>query len=231
MSTDAMSLIQLKMSASEATMEKVKAIDEAYEKALAKTKESTADFSSLLKVDKTLDDIFTEASQTYGVSKDLLVCMAKQESNFDANAVSRSGAVGIMQLMPQTAAGLGVTDSYDPYQNIMGGAKYISGLLDKYNGNVSLALAAYNAGSNKVDQYGGIPPYAETQDYVAKITSYLQNGVNVPESFYSGVSTYGNTNVTYSELNDLAGDIYTTLAEASAENEILTAYEILSKKL
>ncbi|MCR5271910.1 MAG: lytic transglycosylase domain-containing protein [Lachnospiraceae bacterium] len=227
----AMSMIQLKMASNEVTAEKLKAIDDAFDKAVKKTNESTADFSSYLKVDKSLDDIFTEAAQTYNVPKNLLVCMAKQESNFNAEAVSRSGAVGIMQLMPQTAAELGVTNSYDPYQNIMGGAKYISSLLKKYNGNTSLALAAYNAGSNKVDQYGGIPPYAETQEYVANITSYMNGGVTIPDTFYNAVSTYKDTGVTYNELNTLAEDIYSTLADATAENEVLTAYEILSKKL
>ena len=131
------------------------------------------DFSSYLKTDKNLEDIFAEAAQTYGVSIDLLKAMTKQESNFNPNATSRSGAQGLMQLMPATAASLGVTNAYDPYQNVMGGAKYIRQMLDKYNGNVSLALAAYNAGSNNVDKYGGIPPFAETQNYVAKITQYL----------------------------------------------------------
>lgn len=136
----------------------------------AASNDAAVDFSSYLKSSKNLDEIYQEASQTYGVSVDLLKAMTKQESNFNPNATSRSGAQGLMQLMPATAAGLGVTDAYDPYQNIMGGAKYIRQMLDKYNGNVSLALAAYNAGSNNVDKYGGIPPFAETQNYVAKIT-------------------------------------------------------------
>lgn len=231
----AMSILQLKMSPTEVTSEKTKAIDEAFQNALAKNEANQPDFSSYLKVDKSLDDIFTEASQTYNVSKNLLVCMAKQESNFNPSAVSRSGAVGVMQLMPATAAELGVTNSYDPYQNIMGGAKYISSLLTKYNGNTSLALAAYNAGGNNVDKYGGIPPFAETQEYVANITSYMSNGVSVPDSVYSAVSTFGDTGVTYEELNGLAGNIYNTIAEAVNDDvgnsAAMTAYEILSKKL
>ena len=110
------------------------------------SQQSDVDFSSYLKTSKTLDEIYTEASQTYGVSEELLKAMTKQESSFRTNATSRSGAQGLMQLMPATARSLGVTDSYDPYQNIMGGAKYIKKMLDKYNGDVSLALAAYNAG-------------------------------------------------------------------------------------
>lgn len=106
----------------------------------AASNDAAVDFSSYLKSSKNLDEIYQEASQTYGVSVDLLKAMTKQESNFNPNATSRSGAQGLMQLMPATAAGLGVTDAYDPYQNIMGGAKYIRQMLDKYNGNVSLAL-------------------------------------------------------------------------------------------
>ncbi len=173
-----------------------------------------ADFSSYLKTDKNLEDIFAEASQTYGVSVELLKAMTKQESNFNPNATSRSGAQGLMQLMPATAAGLGVTDAYDPYQNVMGGAKYIRQMLDKYNGNVSLALAAYNAGSNNVDKYGGIPPFAETQNYVAKITQYLSEGVTVPnkETVFAAESTVnGDRSVTYQDLNRLAGEILTEI--------------------
>ncbi len=173
-----------------------------------------ADFSSYLKTDKNLEDIFAEAAQTYGVSVELLKAMAKQESNFNPNAVSKAGAIGVMQLMPATAAGLGVTNAYDPYQNVMGGAKYIRQMLDKYNGNVSLALAAYNAGSNNVDKYGGIPPFAETQDYVAKITGYLQQGVTVPDNsatYTAQSAVNGDRSVTYQDLNQLAGDILTEI--------------------
>ena len=121
-----------------------------------------------------LASIFQKASDTYGVSVSLLTAMAKQESNFQANATSKSGAMGIMQLMPSTASYFGCTDPYDPEQNIMAGAKYISELLNKYNGDTSLALAAYNAGSGNVAKYGGIPPFKETQNYVAKITGYMR---------------------------------------------------------
>ena len=106
-----------------------------------------------------MDDIFNKASETYNVPVALLKAMAKQESNFDPNATSSSGAQGVMQLMPATAASLGVTNAYDPEQNIMGGAKYISQLLDKYDGDTTLALAAYNAGMGNVAKYGGVPPF------------------------------------------------------------------------
>ena len=122
-----------------------------------------------------LYSIFEEASSTYGVSVNLLTSIARVESNFRSDAVSSAGAVGIMQLMPATAASLGVTNSYDARENIMGGAKLISQLLSKYNGNTSLALAAYNAGSGNVDKYGGIPPFTETQNYVKKVLSYFNS--------------------------------------------------------
>lgn len=179
------------------------------------SQQSDVDFSSYLKTSKTLDEIYTEASQTYGVSEELLKAMTKQESSFRTNATSRSGAQGLMQLMPATARSLGVTDSYDPYQNIMGGAKYIKKMLDKYNGDVSLALAAYNAGSNNVDKYGGIPPFAETQNYVAKITQYLSEGVEVPDKethYMVGQATVAtDTDITYQDLNDFAQEILTNI--------------------
>lgn len=116
-----------------------------------------------------LDAIFNEAASKYGVDAKFLKAIAKCESDFSTECTSRSGAMGIMQLMPQTAASLGVTNAYDPYQNIMGGARYISEKLTQYNGDKSLALAAYNAGSGNVAKYGGIPPFKETQNYVAKV--------------------------------------------------------------
>jgi soluble lytic murein transglycosylase-like protein len=137
--------------------------------------------------------IFEEAADTYGVDVNLLTAIAKQESNFTADATSSSGAMGIMQLMPATAQGLGVSDAYDPYQNIMGGAKYIGQLLSRYDGDVSLALAAYNAGSGNVAKYGGIPPFAETQNYVSKVLGYYQNGVDIPSQTSSAQASATDT--------------------------------------
>lgn len=103
---------------------------------------------------RTYDSIFEKASKTYGVDKSLLLGVAKTESNFNKNAVSSVGAKGIMQLMDGTAKSLGVTDSFNPEQNIMGGAKYLSQLLNQFNGNTDSALASYFAGSGNVKKYG-----------------------------------------------------------------------------
>ena len=143
------------------------------------------DFSSYLQTTASLEEIFAQAAEKYNVPKNLIKAIAKAESDFNPNATSGAGAQGIMQLMPATARELGVTDSYDPYQNIMGGTKYISQMLEKYDGNVSLALAAYNAGSNNVAKYGGIPPFEETQNYVVKVTGYMNGGVEVPNASYN----------------------------------------------
>ena len=143
--------------------------------AVSASSSSSCNNSSGLECCEELNSFFDEAANTYQVDAKLLKSIAKAESNFRADAVSSAGAVGIMQLMPQTAAGLGVSDSYNAYENIMGGAKYISQMLDKYNGDVSLALAAYNAGGGNVDKYGGTPPFEETQNYVTKVLEYYSS--------------------------------------------------------
>ncbi len=152
--------------------------------------ENTEDFSSYLKTSSTLDQIFEEAAATYGVPKELLKAIAKAESDFNPNATSGAGAQGIMQLMPATAKSLGVTDAYDPYQNIMGGAKYISEMLNTFGGNVTMALAAYNAGPNNVAKYGGVPPFKETQNYVVKVTGFMNGGIEVPNISYNVPGTH-----------------------------------------
>lgn len=125
-----------------------------------------------LGVPSSLVPMFEQAASAYGVPASLLAAVANQESGFDTSAVSSAGAEGLMQLMPSTAAGLGV-DPYDPQQAIDGAAQLLSGYLQQYNGSVPLALAAYNAGPGAVAEYGGIPPYTQTQDYVSDILSSL----------------------------------------------------------
>lgn len=127
-----------------------------------------------LGVPSSYQPLFESAGQAYGVSPVLLAAVAKQESGFNPTAQSGAGAVGLMQLMPATAAGLGVTP-LDPTSAIDGAAQLLSSYLTDYGGSVPLALAAYNAGPAAVASYGGVPPYAETQNYVSSITSMLSN--------------------------------------------------------
>lgn len=141
----------------------------------ANTTAANATSSGSVPSPENLEEYFKEASETYGVDINLLKAIARQESNFNPSATSSAGAMGVMQLMPSTAKGLGVTNAYDAQENIMGGAKLMAQNLKKYNGDVSLALAAYNAGSGNVDKYGGIPPFKETQNYVKKVLGYYQN--------------------------------------------------------
>ena len=118
-----------------------------------------------------------EAAQRYGVPVKLVSAVIRAESGFNARAVSRSGAQGLMQLMPTTASILGVRDSFDPRENINGGVRHLRGLIDRYPHSLPLAIAAYNAGERAVNQYGGIPPYPETQDYVTKVLNFYGGSV------------------------------------------------------
>jgi len=122
------------------------------------------------------ESIIQEAAALHGVDEDLVRAVIKVESEFDPYAVSRTGAKGLMQMMPATAKRMGVEDPFDPRQNVLGGVKYLRMLLDRFKGNVPLALAGYNAGPRKVRRYKGIPPFKETRGYVKKVLKAMAEG-------------------------------------------------------
>jgi soluble lytic murein transglycosylase-like protein len=132
---------------------------------------NTATVSESKAPDSTIDQIISKAAEKYNLPKKLINAVISQESSFNPDAVSHAGASGLMQLMPATARGLGVTDIFDPEQNVFAGTKYLRQMMDKYNGNLELALAAYNAGPGNVDKYNGIPPFKETIQYVQKVSN------------------------------------------------------------
>jgi hypothetical protein len=174
---------------------------------------------------ESMDAIFEEASARFDVPVNLLKAVAKAESGFNPNAVSKAGAIGVMQLMPATARSLGVADPYDARQNIMGGAKYIKQNLDRFNGNVSLALAAYNAGPDAVNRYGGIPPYEETQNYVRVVNSYMGTPISTGKTVTA--SNNGSASI-YSRLLGGSSSAYVSLlngdSQTSASSKLAGIY-------
>jgi len=120
-----------------------------------------------------LEPIIQEAAALHGVDPDLVKAVIQTESRFDPRARSGAGASGLMQLMPRTAKAVGIEDPFDPRQNIFGGVKYLSQMMERYNGNTALALAAYNAGPGNVRRHRGVPPFRETRGYVSKIAKLV----------------------------------------------------------
>ena len=167
----------------DATLQRIQTIENQFQSLMSYSvpQKPTEDFQKIL--DTTMDnkknsspasrneinELISKYSEQAGLDVDFVKAVINQESGFNPNATSKCGAMGLMQLMPGTAQGLGVTNAYDPEQNIQGGTKYLKGLLDRFDNNKSLALAAYNAGPNAVKKYGGIPPYQETQNYVKSV--------------------------------------------------------------
>jgi hypothetical protein len=121
------------------------------------------------------EQLIKTCSDKYGVNSCLVKAVINAESGYNPNAVSSKGASGLMQLMPDTAKSLKVADRFNPKDNVEGGVKYLRFLLDTFKGDISLAVAAYNAGLNKVAKYGGIPPYNETRTYVSRVLSYMKS--------------------------------------------------------
>lgn len=121
------------------------------------------------------EQMIQASAAKYGVSAALIKAVIQAESGYNPNAVSRAGASGLMQLMPGTAKQLKVTDTFNPRQNVDGGVRYLKFLLDTFKGDVTLALAAYNAGLGKVARYGGVPPYEETRTYVSRVLANMRS--------------------------------------------------------
>ncbi len=192
-------------------------------------KVSTSVFDDLLAVEtaklnnadstKTYDlkSIFKEASEKYNVSYDLLTAIAWHESRFQPDVTSWAGAMGLMQLMPDTAKAMGVSNAYDPYENVMGAAKLLSKLSEMYDGDQTLTLAAYAAGTGSVAKYNGVPPYGETQEFVKTITEMVNKGnIEVPDKTVT--STVPNATNTENILSEEAANALATDKETTYQN-------------
>ncbi len=199
---------------------------------IASTNGTTGRLSSDGKLTTTLDDIFRRASEKYNISYDFLTAVAKAESDFNPNCVSSAGAKGIMQVMPYEAKELGITDVFDTEQNIMGAAKLLAAHLKKFDGDMTLAAAAYNAGSGRVKQYGGVPPFKETQNYVKKIAAYMKEGVKVPDKTYTVSPNKLSGDVTKSQgIQGQGTQGQGTQAASGAQNQIPGAVPATEEEL
>lgn len=192
---------------------------------------SSKEFDSIYnKISKDLsyDEIFYLASAETGVDVNLLKAVAEAESGCRADVTSSCGAMGVMQLMPATAKSYGVEDPYNAYDNIMGGARLLADLLERYDGNVTLSLASYNAGSGNVSKYGGVPPFKETTNYIAKINKLLGGALdndsttiegskptNLSGASNSAISAYNYANVTSTKKSTEPSENYIVVPETA----------------
>ena len=166
------------------------------------------------------DDLISQAGRKVNLDPLLIKSVMHAESAFDPNAVSRKGASGLMQLMPATAQRYGVSRVFDPHQNVMGGARYLSYLVDKFHGDLRLALAGYNAGENAVIETGGIPPYDETRHYVKKVMRlYREYQASGCQKQLDGSVTFSGKVISCSGSEPTAGTTISTL-EASTQNAV-----------
>lgn len=168
----------------------------------------------------TYQDVINAASSATGVDACLIAAVIKQESDFNPLSTSQCGAMGLMQMMPETAAQYGVLNGYDPYQNVMGGSRLLAELLGMYNGDLTLTLAAYNAGSGNVAKYGGVPPFGETQQYIVKVQAYYQaykNGEILPDGQITGVMNMGSGGI-----NNFLSQIYSEFNKVTKRTETKT---------
>jgi|Deesub1362A_J573_1020465.scaffolds.fasta_scaffold00004_14 soluble lytic murein transglycosylase len=131
--------------------------------------------------DKNYESIINKAADKYRIDPMLIKAIIAAESNFNARAVSKKGAMGLMQLMPSTAVAMGVLNPFNPEENIEGGIRYLKHLLEKFDGDLNLALAAYNAGPTNVKKYGNVPPIKETQNYIKKVYSFYKGSKRIPQ--------------------------------------------------
>ncbi len=182
----------------------------------------------LLPNDETFSSIINEAAKFHGLDPYLIKAVIKVESDFDPNIVSSKGAQGLMQLIPSTARLMNCNDPFDPYQNIMGGAKYLQAMLSKFRSNLDLALAAYNAGPGRVEQYSGVPPFRETRNYVKKVNHYYrQFRANLPVTRMVRKTT-GSFPVLPSTLSKKLSEAYSVYLDNNVDGAIRAYQDILN---